>query len=156
MFLPMFLLAMLITVVDQSASGAAQKSAADFITGLALLSRIHVMSCHEISLLWYPVKYITPPQRSAQPSNLLYLTLSCVYICTLTAGHRSAVRWSFIFSYPVQHLNIADFHPPSGMKTMQCPVPACCRSSNLIVELFLSNPSPFPWFCVLYPIHNNR
>ena len=76
MFLPMFLLAMLITVVDQSASGAAQKSATDFITGLALLSRIHVMSCHEISLLWYPVKYITPPQRSAQPSNLLYLTLS--------------------------------------------------------------------------------
>ena len=147
MFLPMFLLAMLITVVDLSASGAAQKSAADFITGLALLSRIHVMSCHEISLLWYPVKYITPPQRSAQPSNLLYLTLSD---CVCTFAHRlpatDPLCGEVLFS-ATQHMNIADFHPPNDMKTMQCPVPALpcpCRLSNLIVELFLPNPSPFP------------
>ena len=61
MFLPMFLLAMLITVEDQATPRAAQEPGADFATGLALLSGLHVMSCQEISSLRYPVKYITPP-----------------------------------------------------------------------------------------------
>ena len=83
MFLPMFLLAMLITVGDQSAPRAAQKPAADFVTEIALFSRIHVMSCHEISLLWYPVKYITPPQRSAQLLNqvIYFISLSPDPVC---------------------------------------------------------------------------
>ena len=132
MFLPMFLLAMLITVKDQSASRAAQKSAADFVTGLALLCRIHVMSCHEISLLWYPVKYITPPQRSTQPSNLLYLTLCCLfwncvlYICTQSAGHRSA-RCALKFYFQI--LNIVDFHPAANVMYVDnalC-LPAACK-----------------------------
>ena len=118
MFLPMFLLAMLITVKDQSASRAAQKSAADFVTGLALLCRIHVMSCHEISLLWYPVKYITPPQRSTQPSNLLYLNslLSVLKLCVvhLHTVCRPQIRCALKFYF--QLLNIVDFHPaPSVM-----------------------------------------